>query len=674
MGSRAVWRTVALALAAGVLLVARLAVALCAPSAEGIFPASGIVGTTVDAVVPGTGLAGATATVLGEPGLGVTVQNAADTAVSLQLQIDALALPGERIITLETPAGSVSVNFTVNPAGGPIVADVSPTPIATQGFPLDLDVTGQNLAGLGLANLTASGTGITVVGATASLDGTLLEVSLDVAADASLGTQALVISSPLGGAVLQLFVQRPAPVVTDVSPGAGEIGTVVPITITGSNLTGAALIVTSGDSGQGGVTISDVANPDDSTLTATLTIDAGLAPETEPRLLILTTESGQTTAEFFVVAPNVPTLFGIRPGAGEPGETVPVELRGLNLTGATLLTLSLSLTLQSVVIVDDETITAEVVVNPLATPNTDHQLTALVGLDSSSIAFRVIAAGAPFIGKVRPPFGNRGATLALFLDGVNLSTVIPDTGVTLSQSGITESNALAIDDQTVRAILEIDPQASAGHRNVTCTTSNGSFTKDQSFRVNIPGQVPIITDVTPNAVDPGTTTAITVTGSGFEGGAVLVTGPGATVANVVIDPTGTIITFDLTLAADAPAESRQLIVVTENGIATCGILSSVAAPEVLSAQFVKTGSVFTVLNTGFRLFIFEFSINTDFEAGLRTYMVSTVAPTLVLTQLQAENVGRAVRDLPFGYVRVRGVTATNQFGISEPSRFRRGSR
>ena len=132
----------------------------------------------------------------------------------------------------------------------------------------------------------------------------------------------------------------------------------------------------------------------------------------------------------------------------------------------------------------------------------------------------------------------------------------------------------------------------------------------------MPGQVPIITSVTPNTVDPGTTTPITVTGSGFEGGGVLVTGPGATVANVVIDPTGTIITFDLTLAADAPADSRQLIVVTENGIATCGILTSVEGPELLVASLLKTGSVFEVSTAGFRLVVFEFSINENFETGL----------------------------------------------------------
>jgi hypothetical protein len=203
------------------------------------------------------------------------------------------------------------------------------------------------------------------------------------------------------------------------------------------------------------------------------------------------------------------------------------------------------------------------------------------------------------------------------------------------------------------------------------TAAPGSFTKNASFRVNVPGQVPVITDVDPHQVDPGTTTPITVTGSGFEGAGVLVTGAGVTVSNVVVDPTGTIITFDLTIAADAPAESRQLIVVTENGIATCGILSNVAAPELLSAKLVKTGSVFNVTSSGFRLYVFEFSINTSFEEGLRTYAVSATAPMLILTRLQAENIGRAVRDLPFGYVRVTGVTTTNQFGVSEPYRFRR---
>jgi hypothetical protein len=281
-----------------------------------------------------------------------------------------------------------------------------------------------------------------------------------------------------------------------------------------------------------------------------------------------------------------------------------------------------------------------------------------------------VSASAPFIGAVRPPFGNRGDTVAVVLDGVHLAGVVPGTGVDLAGPKITESNATAIDDQTIRAILSIDPTASIGGRDVTVTTATGTFTKTSAFRVNIPGQVPIINDVTPSVVLPGTTTTITVTGSGLAGAGVSVGGVGAVVTNIVVDPTGSLITFDLTLAADAAAENRPLIIVTENGTATCGILNTPTI-EVGTAKIVKTGSVFQALTAGFRLFVFEFSINERFDPGLRTTTVASPTALLTLTQLDVENIGRAVRDLPFTYMRVSGVTATNQIGTSTPVRLRR---
>ena len=176
--------------------------------------------------------------------------------------------------------------------------------------------------------------------------------------------------------------------------------------------------------------------------------------------------------------------------------------------------------------------------------------------------------------------------------------------------------------------------------------------------------------MTPSVVLPGTTTSITVTGSGLAGAGVSLGGAGATVTNIVVDPTGSSITFDLTLAADAAAENRPLIIVTENGSATCGILNTPTI-EVGTAKIVKTGSVFEALTAGFRLFVYEFSINERFDAGPRTATVASPTAVLTLTQLDAENVGRAVRDLPFAYMRVSGVTATNQIGTSTPVRLRR---
>ena len=662
------WLFVA-ALTAVAFVAARSVMAFCAPSARGIFPASGIVGTTVGATVTGTGLTGATVIVFGEPGLTATVQNSSDTSVSLNLTIDPAAAVGERILSLSTAEGTVSVNFTVNPAGGPIVTGIAPVGVATQGFPIAFALTGQNLSGLNATNFTVSGLGVTVDSATPTGGGTGLDLALTVASDAEVGTHAITLTTASGGAVLQLYVQRPSPVVTTVSPGAGEVGTVVPLTITGSHLTGAALVITSGSSGAGGVAISNILTPDDSTLTATLTIGA-IAAETEPRKLIVTTESGQVTAEFFIVTKDVPSITTIRPAAGSPGQTVNVTLRGLNLTGATLSTpVDANFSLANPVIVDDETATVDVVIGAGAGTNANHTITATVPtLTPANSTFRVIVTGAPFFSAIRPSFADRGATTAVIVDGVNL---LNTTGFTLAPaSGITVSNVQGVDAFTARAILSLTPTASVGNRDVTVTTTTGAFVKNQAFRVNNPGQSPTITAISPDSVDPGTTTQITITGTGFEGAGVTVGGAGATVSNIVVDPTFTSLTFDLTLAAGAAAESRPLIVVTEVGSASCGLLST-ADLVLRSPAIARTGSVFEVTTPGFRFFVFEFSINERFDDGPRTYLVSTTSPLLTLSRLDDQNILRATRDLPFGYVRVQGVSVTNQIGRSETFRFRR---
>jgi len=636
----------------------------CAPSAESILPAAGIVGTQVDAVVAGESLAGVTVTVVGDPGLGATVTSTSDLAANLHLTIDAAAVPGERILILDTPAGSAAVSFTVNPAGGPIVTTLSPPLRATLGLPLDVSLGGANLASVTPASITVSGTGVTVSAATPAPDGTSLAITFAVDAAAELGTHAVTISNGAGSLVLLLYVQHPAPTVTGVSPGAGEVGASVPILITGTNLTGAAVVITGS-----GVTVTDVATPNDTTLTGLLTIDGAATPSAEARLLIVTTESGQSTIEFFVVAPGTPTVTAVLPGAGEPGQTVAVTLKGLNLTGATVNEASADIALQNQVVADDETLTLEVVIDPMAATAVDHTLTLSPG--GGTALFRVIPPGQPFFNAARPPFGNRGALVTVRFDGVNLSTIVTGTGVNLSGPKITESNALALDDQRAQATLDIDATASVGYRDVTITTGAGSFTRSAGFRVNVPGQIPTITDVTPRIVQPGTTTPMTVTGSNFGGAAVLVTGPGATVSNVVVDPGLTLITFDLALAADAPAETRAVIVVTENGTARCNIASNPPAPPLVAAKLVKTGALFTVASTAFRLFVFEFSINDAFANGLRTVGISAPMGSLTLDRPDTAAIEQAFRDAHRGFVRVRAVTATNRIAVSPAQSIRR---
>jgi IPT/TIG domain-containing protein len=646
------------------------AAAVCAPAASAIFPASGTPGTSVTATISGSALDGGTVTVFGPPGLIATVQSSTPEALSVHLDVAPDASTGERILFVETPGGTTGVSFTVNPPNGLVVGGVSPPLLATQGIELDAVVTGTNLGGVGVSGVTLSGSGVGLLAATPSADGTSLTVAFSVDPAAAPGTRAVTIASAAGSAVLELYVQRPAPSITAVHPAAGEVGATVSVTITGANLTGAALVVTTPVGGSAGdVSITDVATPDDGTLIATITIASGLTPPAEPVLLIVTTESGQTTAEFFIVAPGVPTITSIRPGAGSANTTVPVTLHGLHFTSLGVTTSSSDLTLSSATVVDDETITVDVFVKPAATLGAK---TLTVGTASTS--FVVIPAGTPFIGAVRPPFGNRGSTFTFVVEGVNLTTLVPGTGVDIldPSNKIHASNAAAVDDQDARATITVDPTANVGSRNVRVTTGGGTYTTTASpFRVNIPGQVPSISDVSPTTVPPAATTAMTVTGSNFTGAGVVVTGPGATVTNVVVDGSATHIAFDLTLAPDAPDENRAVIVVTENGTARCGIASDPSPPPFTPAKLVKTGARFLAPAPGFRLFVFEFSLGPLFTPGRETVAIADPVGDLVLNRLQAFDVERAFREAHRGWVRVRAVTATNRIAASAAQPIRR---
>jgi hypothetical protein len=175
--------------------------------------------------------------------------------------------------------------------------------------------------------------------------------------------------------------------------------------------------------------VTDVATPNDTTLTGLLTIDAPRTPSAEARLLIVTTESGQSTIEFFVVAPGTPTVTAVLPRAGEPGQTVAVTLKGLNLTGATVNEASADIALQNQVVADDETLTLEVVIDPMAATAVDHTLTL-----SRAAARRSSASspGAAVLQRRPPALRQSRRAVTVRFDGVNLSTIVTGTGVNLT--------------------------------------------------------------------------------------------------------------------------------------------------------------------------------------------------------------------------------------------------
>src|SRR5439155_23888734 len=141
-------------------------------------------------------------------------------------------------------------------------------------------------------------------------------------------------------------------------------------------------------------------------------------------------------------------------------------------------------------------------------------------------------------------------------------------------------------------------------------------------------------------------------------------GPGAVGSNTVVDGAGPQITFELAVPAEAPAETRSVIVVTQNGTAVCAIASDPSPVPLAAAKLVKTGAVFVASASGFRLVVFEFSESPLFPTGLRTWDIAGLDGTLALTRLDANDAQRAFRERHSGWVRVRAVTATNRIATS----------
>jgi len=119
-----------------------------------------------------------------------------------------------------------------------------------------------------------------------------------------------------------------APTLTSISPNTGLRGTTVPVTLTGTNLTGAFLISITGT----GVTVSNLLVVSDTTVTATFTI-ANLAA-TGARSVRVSTPGGiSNPVTFTITAPPPPTLTSISPTSGVRGTAVTVTFTGTNLTG-----------------------------------------------------------------------------------------------------------------------------------------------------------------------------------------------------------------------------------------------------------------------------------------------------------------------------------------------------
>ena len=207
-----------------------------------IAPNTGIRGTTVPVTLTGTGFTGATSINVASNN-GITVSGltvVSDTQVTANFLITSTATISARNVTITTPAGpSNAVTFTVQ---GPTLASIAPN-TGVRGTTVPVTLTGTNL--IGATGVTVSGTGVTCAVTTST--STTINANCVIAANATLNARNVTATTPIGTtADLPGAFTVQGATLASISPATGTHNTNVPVTLNGTNLTGATVVTVSG--------------------------------------------------------------------------------------------------------------------------------------------------------------------------------------------------------------------------------------------------------------------------------------------------------------------------------------------------------------------------------------------------------------------------------------------
>jgi len=232
-------------------------------------------------------------------------------------------------------------------AGTSTLTSISPT----SGFrntSVSVTLTGTGLTGASAINVSGgAANGITVSGIGVVSD-TQVDATFTISATAPFAARTVSVTTPNGTTNTVTFtVTAQAPTLTGISPTSGSIGaTGIPVTLTGTNLTGATAITISGTGvSHGAITVNAAGNQITTTFSITRTAAVGA------RSVTVTTPGGTTNAETFTVTAaaitftnptltSTPATSGTKTGlatiANGTGANVgPLTITGINVAGGT---------------------------------------------------------------------------------------------------------------------------------------------------------------------------------------------------------------------------------------------------------------------------------------------------------------------------------------------------
>ena len=497
------------------------------PAVTGLSPASGPTegGTTV--IITGTDFTGATDVKFGSTGATAFAVNTAG-----QIIADSPAGSGTVDVTVTTPSGTSATSsadqFTY--AAAPTVTGLSPTSGPAAGG-TTVTISGTNLTG-------ATAVTFGVIGAAPFTVNSATQVT--VTSPAGSGTVDVTVTTPSGTSATSSadqFAYFAAPTVTGISPTSGPIAGSTPVTITGTNFTGATGVTI------GGASATAVSVTNSTTIAATT--PAGTAGA---RDVVVTTPDGSGTGTGLFTYVAAPSVTGISPTSGPTAGGTSVTITGTNFTGATSVTIG-GAAATGLSVVNATTITATTPAHAAATVD---------------------------VAVTTPGGTGTGTNLYTYASGPTVTGVSPTSGpaaggtsVTITGSGFTEATGVkfgstSATSHTVNSAIQITATSPAGSGtvDVTVTTPGGTSATSSADQFAYVA-APTVTGISPTGGPTAGSTPVTITGTNFTGATgVTIGGASATAVSV---------TNSTTIAATTPAGTagaRDVVVTTPGGTGT----------------------------------------------------------------------------------------------------------
>ena len=519
------------------------------PTFGSISPAKGSKNTTVNFTMTGTNYqTGADNTRMRiyedvmDTELDVTIISITPTKITGSVQITDDSFAGNyygEVYTVDGGTGTKSGAFTVEFAGMPTVAQVSPTS-AYRNSTVQFTVTGTNFQP-GLTNATyRNQTTQKTLNSTDGVDinsvtTTKLIGNITIPATAPTGFYRLDVMTADGGTANKVNALKVLPVLAPqigtLTPTSGAKGTTVAFTLLGSNfMTPEQTSIRVVDDSSGTELATSIISMTDKKVIGSFIIPAN-APQAKYKLEVKTTDGGTVTKyeAFTVNARKVPTIGTITPNTGFKNSTVSYTLKGADFVdGATIVRLratgsTINATVDTVSS-DAKTITGSFFIganNATGAYRLDV-FTADGGFSSKTGAFTVKDNVKAQVTSISPLKGYQNTTVAFTIKGTGFTPDATNVWL-LNQSASDPINPIVSITPTLFSVtsteiigsMDIPQNATLKQWKINVSTvDGGNSTKLAAFTVeSLP--VPTITAVSPSTARAGTNASFTITGKNF---------------------------------------------------------------------------------------------------------------------------------------------------------------